>query len=351
MEKKLTRIWERVLRIAPIGIHDSFFDLGGDSFRAVRLLADLKAVTERDLPLAVLVEAPTIAELAQMLRTGESEPRWNYLVPIKCTGSRAPFYCIHGVGGNVLEYVHLARHMDADQPFYAIQAIGLRGSPPSKRLTIEEMAEQYIREMRELQPEGPYYLGGSSLGGWVAYEMARQLTAAGHAIGLVAMFDTAVPGPLLTEGARSEWQKRMYRLSLHWHNLLILGRGERLAYIREKARRIAERMGSRGRLPEAIQWVNEAGHWAASNHVPGEYSGSITLFRATEEPPWIVSDRTLGWEKLVAGEIQIYDTPGHHADLVRNPRARVLAQQLDDALMKAQARFELRASAHSQGNG
>jgi thioesterase domain-containing protein len=165
------------------------------------------------------------------------------------------------------------------------------------------------------------------------------------------MFDTAVPGPLLTEGARSEWQKQMYRLSLHWNNVMALERGERLSYIREKASRIAERMGGRGRLPEAIQWVNEAGHWAASNHIPCEYPGTITLFRATEQPPWIVANRTLGWEKLVRGEIQIYDTPGHHADLVRDPRARVLAEQLNDALVKAQVRFELRRSTHGQGNG
>jgi len=350
LEAKLTRIWERVLRVAPIGIHDNFFDLGGDSLRAVRLVADLKTITERDFPLAVLVEAPTIARLAQMLRTGEREPRWNYLVAIKSTGRRPPFFCVHGVGGNVLEYTDLGRHVDADQPFYGIQAIGLSGTAPKKRFTIEEMAREYILEVREFQAEGPYYLGGSSLGGWVAYEMARQLTAAGQAIGLVAMFDTAVPGPLLTEGARSEWQKRMYRLSLHWHNVMALERGERLSYIREKARRIAERMGGRARLPEAIQWVNEAGHWAANNHVPGEYSGSITLFRATEQPRWIVADRALGWEKLVRGAIDVYDTPGHHADLVRNPRARVLAEQLNDALGKAQARFDLRTSAHSQGN-
>ena len=87
--------------------------------------------------------------------------------------------------------------------------------------------------------------------------------------------------------------------------------------------------------------MNEAGHWAANNYAPGEYPGNITLFRATQQPPWIVSDRTLGWKSLVKGKIKIYDTPGHHADLVRDPRARVLAEQLDDALGKAQAQLEL----------
>ncbi len=217
--------------------------------------------------------------------------------------------------------------MEADQPFYGIQA-----AVAEKKLTIEEMAEKYIAEIRESQPEGPYYLGGSSFGGWVAYEMARQLTAAGQSIGLVALFDTAVPGPLLTEGATSDWQKRLYRFSLHWQNILVLGHRERLPYVRAKARRVVDQIGGRDRLPEAVRALNEAGRWAEARFAPGEYSGGITLFRATKQPPWIVSDRTLGWEKLVKGEIQIYDTPGHHADFVRNPRARVLAQQLNDVI-------------------
>jgi FkbH-like protein len=338
MERKLTRIWERVLRVAPIGIHDDFFDLGGDSFLAVRLLSEMKPIIERDLPLITFVEAPTIAKFADLLRDHTRKRDWNHLAPLKTSGGRPPFYCVHGVGGNVLEFVDLARHVEADQPFYGIQAAGLNGTVPQKNLTIEEMAEQYIAEIREFQREGPYYLGGSSFGGWVAYEMARQLTAAGQTVGLVALFDTAVPGPLLTEGATSDWQKRFYRFSLHWHNLLVLGHRERLPYVRAKARRMVNQFGGRERLPEAVRAVNEAGRWAEARYTPAEYAGGITLFRATKQPPWIASDRTLGWAKLVKGGIQIYDTPGHHADIVRDPRVRVLARQLNDALAKAQSR-------------
>jgi thioesterase domain-containing protein len=213
------------------------------------------------------------------------------------------------------------------------------------KFTIEEMARQYIVEIREVQPQGPYYFGGSSFGGWVAYEMARQLTASGHTVGLVALFDTAVPGPEQSPGMMNRWRKRVdtwiYRFTLHWQNILVLDAGERISYVREKARRATQRIGhDTAGLSETIRAVNDAGHWAASIYVPGDYSGDITLFRATEQPPWIVSDPTLGWHRLVTGRIQIYDTPGHHADLVRNPRARVLAQQLNDALGKAQAHFE-----------
>jgi FkbH-like protein len=345
MEARITGIWERVLRTSPIGIYDSFFDLGGDSLLAVRLLAELKAVTERELPLGTLIEAPTIASLAEILRDAR-QPQWSCLVPIKSSGDRPPFYCVHGVGGNVLEFMDLARHIPADQPFYGIQALGLSGRAPRKKLTIEEMARHYIAEIREVQPQGPYYLGGSSFGGWVAYEMARQLTALGQPVGLVAMFDTAVPGPEPAPGVMNGWRQRIdtwkYRFTLHWQNAMVLHPGERISYVRAKTRRAAQRISySQAGLSETIRWVNEAGHWAANNYLPGEYSGNITLFRATQQPPWIVSDRTLGWKSLVKGQIQIYDTPGHHADLVRDPRARVLAEQLNDALGKAQAQFEL----------
>jgi thioesterase domain-containing protein len=334
LEKRLTRIWERALRISPIGLSDDFFDLGGDSFQAVRILADLAAITARDLPLATLLEAPTIEKLAERLRDRSWKPHWNCLVPIKSSGIRPPFYCVHGVGGNVLEYMDLARHVHSDQPLYGLQAMGLDGNANGRKLTVEEMAAHYLAEIREFQPEGPYYLGGSSFGGLVAYEMARQLEAAMQTVALVAMFDIAVTGS--EEPGRID--NFRYRVTLHWRNLQVLDRGERIGYLREKARRLAARVHYRIIPSRAIQSVEEAAHWAAGRYVPGEYSGGITLFRATEQPPWIHSDPMLGWGNLAKGGIEIYDTPGHHADLVRDPRVRVLARQLEDALAKAQVR-------------
>ncbi len=332
LERRLTRIWERALRISPIGINDDFFDLGGDSFQAVRILADLAAITARDLPLATLFEAPTIEKLAEVLRDRSWKPHRNCLVPIKSSGVRPPFYCVHGVGGNVLEYMDLARQVHSDQPLYGLQAMGLDGKGDGRKFTVEEMAGHYLGEIREFQPEGPYYLGGSSFGGLVAYEMARQLAAAMQPVALVAMFDIAVT----ESGEPGRIDNFLYRVTLHWRNLQVLNPGERMGYLREKARRVAARVRYRMIPFQAIQSVQEAAHWAAGRYVPGEYCGRITLFRATEQPPWIHSDRMLGWGNLAKGGIEIYDTPGHHADLVRDPRVRVLARQLEDALAKAQ---------------
>ena len=335
LEGRLTRIWERALRISPIGLQDDFFDLGGDSFQAVRILSDLAAITARHLPLATLFEAPTIEKLAELLRDRSWKPHWNCLVPIKTSGGRPPFYCVHGVGGNVLEYMDLARQVHADQPLYGLQAMGLDGNGNGRKFTVEEMAAHYLAEIREFQPEGPYYLGGSSFGGLVAYEMARQLAATKQTVALVAMFDIAVPGP----GDPGRIDNFLYRFTLHWRNIQVLHPSERMAYLREKARHLAGRVHYRTIPSQAIQSVEEAAHWAAGRYVPGEYCGRITLFRATEQPPWIASDPMLGWGNLVKGGIEIYDTPGHHADLVRDPRVRVLARQLEDALAKAQLGF------------
>jgi thioesterase domain-containing protein/acyl carrier protein len=276
MQKRLSGIWQRVLRISPVGIHDNFFELGGDSLAAVRILSDVEAITGCSDPLVALIEAPTIAELAKLVRDARFGRFDKCLVPIKSSGARPPFFCVHGVGGNVLELIDLARHVHADQPFYGIQAVGLAGRAPEHKSTVEEMARHYIREVRELQPEGPYFLGGSSFGGLVAYEMARQLAAVGQPVALVALFDTSAPGCPLRD--TSAWRHRMdsllYRVTLHWKNAQLLGPGERMDYIRQKTRRLARLAGYRAALFrnrfrwqargisafEAAQAVNDAGH-------------------------------------------------------------------------------------------
>lgn len=335
LERNLARLWERILRTSPVGTHDNFFDLGGDSLLAVVMIAELNRSFGHDLPLVSLIEKPTIAELARHLQSHAPEGWSRCVVPLKSSGSEPPFYCVHGVGGSVLELMDLAGHIHPDQPFFGIQAVGLADPSPPINMTVEEMSQRYIREIRDFQPHGPYYLGGSSFGGLVAYEMARQLTADGQPVALVALFDTSVPGILNLQGNASAWRSRLdsalYRCRLHWGNIMVLNPRERIEYIKEKVRHSLDRR----ELPPRIQLTQEAVQWAASRYIPQKYSGSVTLFRATEQPPWILPDPLLGWGSLAMGGVEVYRTPGYHADLVRNPRARVLAHQLQDALLKA----------------
>ena len=356
LERQLANLWEKIFGHDRIGVRDNFFELGGHSLLAVRLFAQVEKLTGKRLPLVTLFQAPTIEQLAGVLKHEGWEPPWSCLVPIKADGSRPPFYCVHGVGGNILEYLDLAKYMDPDQPFYGIQAIGLDGNIPRENLTVEYMAEHYIGQMRALQPTGPYHLGGSSFGGLVAYEMAQQLTAAGETVGLLALFDTIGPAYPRYLPSTTLWQRRLdrvrHRVGLHWENFLTSRGQERLVYVRVKAGkwgyglvtgswRYLKRGWKNLRLaldhfflPSAIRQVRKAGHWAAEDYQPQPYPGRATLFRAMTQPRGIVEDRTMGWGALVRGGLDIYDTPGHHGAIVRDPRARVLAQQLQEALEK-----------------
>ncbi len=355
LESQLARAWEKAFGIRPIGVMDNFFELGGHSLIAVRIFTQIEGLTGKSLPLVTLFQAPTVERLAAILRQEGWETPWASLVPIKPGGAKPPFYCVHGVGGNILEFLDLAKYMDEDQPFYGLQAIGLDGKRPIEDLTVEQMASRYIAEIRAFQPCGPYYLGGSSFGGLVAYEMAQQLRAAGQEIGLLAFFDTNGPGYPRLLPTTTVWKHKLDwwcdRVALHWGNLWASSGRQKLTYVREKSQRwrkqlrwkrqrhwdrVRERMGQVF-WPHAIKQVRMIGYRAATTYEPKLYAGRATLFRATEQPRGIYEDRTLGWEPLVQGGLKIYDTPGHHGAIVREPRARALARQLTDALNATQA--------------
>ncbi|WP_404362460.1 amino acid adenylation domain-containing protein [Corallococcus coralloides] len=189
LEKTLTGLWEGLLP-GPVGIHDNFFEVGGNSLLAVRLMARLRQELGRELPLATLFEMPTVALLAASLEGPEAPRREGRgaLVPIQPSGTRPPLFLVHPVGGSVLCYAELARKLGADQPVFGLQVPP--GAPPR---SIEAMAAAYLEALRDVQPRGPYHLGGWSMGGVVAYEMARQLQAAGDTVSTLALIDVLVP--------------------------------------------------------------------------------------------------------------------------------------------------------------
>jgi thioesterase domain-containing protein len=256
---------------------------------------------------------------------------------------------VHGVGGNILEYMHLANYLGSDQPFYGVQARGLdgKGQLPS---SVEEMAGHYIDEIEAFQPQGPYLLAGSSFGGLICFEMARQFAARGKQVGLVALFDTHAPGhPRMAPAsyARKVYNRLVMRVQLHWSNLALLERSERMDYIREKAKKAKKRFRrslngvsmtvmDRVRMyfmPTAIRKVHSAGNRAIETYHPSEiYPGTVTLFRATHQLQGILLDRTNGWQEFVSGEVVVHDVPGFHGAIVREPRVRILAEKLQACL-------------------
>lgn len=354
LEQQLVHIWEKLFQRTSIGIRDNFFDLGGNSLMAVRLFAQVEKLTGKTLPLVTLFQAPTIEQVASLLKDEGWAPHWSSLVPIKVSGSRPTFYGVHGVGGNILEFSDLVKYAHPDQPIYGLQAQGLDGKRPL-HTTVEEMAEHYVNEIREFQPQGPYYIGGSSFGGVIAYEMALRLTAMGESVALLAMFDSMAPGfPIFLPNAK-RWMRALnkmrYRVELHAGNLKVTDWPGRVEYIRVKAvrflREVRNQYKKRRRrikrrieawfYPKGIKGVPKGGEAARAVYKPGRYNGAITLFRATEEPYDIVPDPTNGWSNYAGGSIEIIDIPGHHGSIMREPRIQYLANRLMLRLEQAQS--------------
>ncbi len=196
VELQLIKIWEKVLGVEPIGIRDNYFELGGQSLLAVRLFAQIEAAFGKNLPLATLLQAPTVEQLAAIIRQQGESWLWSPLVTIQPKGSKPPLFCIHGMGGNVLCYRELSGYLGTDQPVYGVQAKGMYDDEEKRTLPtiFEEMAADYLKLIRTVQPEGPYYLAGLSAGGAIAFEMAQQLLAQGQKVALLAMFETYYPG-------------------------------------------------------------------------------------------------------------------------------------------------------------
>ena len=348
VEARIAAIWCEVLGLERVGVTDNFFDLGGHSLLALRLLARIEKYLEHQLGLATIFRAPTVEQLAEMVQERRhSEHGEASLVPIQPQGTKPPLFCVHANSG-IVHYRALARQLGPDQPLYGLQSQGLNGSRPPYE-TVEEMAAHYVHEIRQLQPTGPYYLGGHSFGGKVAFEMARQLLALGEKTALLAFFDTANdrldPSPTGVGFLR-------HRSRVHLEALRTIRPGERASYLVQRAgtlRTLATRALSHGYdalfrpLRHAQRQVLAANDRAARAYVPGFYGGRVTIFRAKDaaktaaEDP-VFSAPLLGWDELSGEGVEFHEVPGDHSTLVHVENSRFLARALEECLREAQRR-------------
>jgi amino acid adenylation domain-containing protein len=325
LQAQLVGIWEEVLGKRPIGIRDNFFELGGHSLLAARLMHRAGQKLGKALPLAMLFHAPTIEQLAAVLGQDEWSRHWSSLVPIQPSGSQPAFFCIHGVGGNVLGFHLLGRHMAPEYPFYGLQAQGLDGKNPCLT-SIEAMAAHYISEMRSVQPHGPYFLGGFSFGGLVAYEVAQQLRSAGEDVGLLVLFDT-YPGDVKA-GTVSLLRVLLNPSRKHWLHDVPRALGKKI------------RRTWRGlHVPKALWDVHTANRAAASKYVLQPYPGKITLVRATEKPLEGSFDPHALWKDM-AGSLVVHEIASDHYDILLEPQVRHLSDRLKSWIGAAKSECE-----------
>ncbi|MFP4570089.1 type I polyketide synthase [Rhodosalinus sp.] len=358
-EEVLAQFWSELLGVAQVGAEDSFFDLGGHSLIAVRLFAQIRKRFGVDLPISVLFEAPTIRACAALIdaETGGAgedagqtpKPatvrRFTHLVPMHEGegGPKTPFFLVAGMFGNVLNLRHLAHLLGTDRPFYGLQARGLYGGAEPHR-DLSEAAADMIAEIRQVQPHGPYLLGGFSGGGLTAYDMARQLTAAGEEVALVVLLDTPLPG-------RHDLSRRD-RLLIHWQELQRHGLRYPAKWLAGKIRykhamRAKAEAGPSAEHAFHDAEIEAAFHDALSRYRMAPWDGRVALFRPALQPRWIVSggrpvseERAYlspdnGWGAWVPG-VEVHEVPGDHDSMVLEPNARVLAQRMRRAIEAAE---------------
>jgi amino acid adenylation domain-containing protein len=343
VEERMARLWEQVLEVERVGVHDDFFALGGHSMLAVELFGGIEKTFGKNLPLATLFSAPTVAQLCETLERSSACGRRSTLVEIQPDGARPPFVWLHtlggGGGGGLLRYRSLAAMLGADQPSFGLEA------PEEPFHRIEDMAGHYIEVLRTLQPHGPYHLGGYCFGGVVAYEMAVQLRALGEEIATLAIIETEVPGyaERAHDFSASSAIELLSNLSGRLGEVLTRKPQEHLAQLARKGVRkliggrlaAAEPERALPRLEDYVDMTRYPAdyrryaqtHWEALlAYRPRPYEGRITLFRVKRQPLHI-TDRALGWGD-VAGEVAVHICPGTHENILEEPHVRTLAMLL-----------------------
>ena len=346
IERQLTRIWEKVLGFQPIGVNENFYDLGGHSILAMQLTAQIERAFGKHLPPASLLQAPTIERLASLIHQDKWPESGSSLVPIQRYGSKPPFFLVHGAPSDVF----LPRYLGSDQPVYGLVHQSQDGKP-ALYTRVETIAGNYLKEICAVQPKGPYFLGGYSFGGMVAFEMAQQLRKKGEEVALLFLLDADDPGNEISSSPNGltniSFRDEILR---HLRNLARLGALEKLAYVLVRVRQKITEMPGRIRkipkngvckiylamgcpLPLSLRsyYILEIYDNAHRNYVPQFYPGVAVYIKSEKR----ASDHQLNYERAIAGGLEVHEIPGGHLDLIQEPYVRVWAEKLKDALQKA----------------
>jgi acyl-CoA synthetase (AMP-forming)/AMP-acid ligase II/thioesterase domain-containing protein len=353
LEKQLAAIWASILNIEGIGIHDDFYDLGGDSFALNLLLTEVQArfsVGNRLLDRIAFLDTPTIATQARLIREGgksvaAEQALPDLLVPIQPEGSGAPLFLLPGAGEKPVELVYLIRRLGVDRPIYEFR----NPVPVEERglYTIEDLAGELASAATTVAPEGPYHLVGHCFGGVLALETASRLSQAGGQIGLLALIDTPTPGyPRLTPYSGLFWKELGRRLAG-------LVRGQRAAQWRQLAadaaslgRHWKRRIGARlarsavraglGRASRSLPTVLEANVRAQRMYVPKPYDGPVVHFlgRRRNLRSGSPLDERLGWSDFVRGPLELKWFEASHLSILEEPVVAGVAEELNRLLAR-----------------
>jgi len=338
---KVTEIWARAVERPEVDEHTDFYFHGGNHFLAPVMIQCINDEMDLELTVRDLEQARTIAKLTDLIYFEKTRIDRSTVVPLRhIHGSRPPLFIVHGVGGNVLGFYSLARCLNEGQPVYGIQAQSLLPDREAL-LGLEQMAAEYVADMRAVFPQGPFNLLGFSFGGLVAYEIAQQLQAAGLEVGLLGMLDTRQPEWMRGVPTRGPLYRRIF-----WRmRLLYLRTHRRKGRLRYLWRRLGERMQrvnymyaatkGQGKVASSVRNVREINYVAGISYTVRPYPGRVTLFRAEHDPNEQPLPPDLSWGQFAQGGVEIKDLPGDHGRILYQPGLDALATELTTALREA----------------
>jgi amino acid adenylation domain-containing protein len=340
-EETLCRIWQEVLRRERVGIHDNFFALGGHSLLAAQLVTRIRDSFKVEISIRALFEAPTAGKMTKYIagENGQQSPS-PVLVSMQPQGTSTPLFFVHAVDGQVMSYAELSRELGLEQPFYGLQSPSAEFFPDSDA-GITQMATLYIREMRTVQPHGPYLLGGWSMGGLVAWEMAQQLAKQGETVKLLALIDTAPPSGYREESNKTDEPSMLARFAMNVSRLV----GKDPRPLAEKFLRLTpqdqwmmveETLTSYGVLSPATAHVEMTAllnvftrnFLAMNNYIASPGNQQVVFFRASETPEHLAEP----WTTLAGGGIQFHSVPGDHVTILTQPTVRIIANLLQESI-------------------
>ncbi|TWT77108.1 Chondramide synthase cmdD [Posidoniimonas polymericola] len=334
-ERLIAEVWEQLLGVSPVGAEDDFFELGGHSMLAVQVMSEIEARAGRALPLAALFQDPTVENLARLLREPAEAAAAMTLIPLQKEGAAAPLFCVHPAGGAVFCYQELAAHFAGERPVIGVQAHGVDGLRPPHE-DMPSMAAAYAEAIQALRPHGPYHICGWSIGGNIAYEVARRLREGGGEVGLVALFDA---GAIPPEGSLGEEDllpllEALFPESDHAPLAEIRGLSpeDQVAFFTERAAKAGLVDPAQLAASQHIFSVFQNNVTAVHKHQAESYPGPVTLFRAGEQTKTnqLFDDPQLGWGPLTE-LVRVLEVPSDHTQMMVAPQVDALA-----ALVKAE---------------
>jgi amino acid adenylation domain-containing protein len=356
IEQQLTEIWSLIVECKKISIHDNFFDLGGHSILAIKLLNEIQKSFNQELSLTSLFQHPTIAQLAQQLSQFEVQPSISDLLVLQASGQKTPIFCVAGSNGHAFYFRDFAMNFADEHPVYGLETPGRDGSHPLP-ISVEDHASSLIKTLQQKQPKGPYILIGYSSGCSVALEMAFQLEQQGKIISLLGIFDAGlVANPdYITKRSDLDWIWNMIErieavkgisLGLNYEQLAAQSDDQNRWYL------AAEALYHHNVLPEHSTLSLLRTNLEVMKRVTLNYaayqpnfviSAPIVLFRAQDVKEIVVQEHQAmshyqqsdwGWQPYSNKPVQVISVPGNHGQMLYEPNVKILADQLKKSIQE-----------------